>query len=72
MEVHRLRAIRLRRLLTQEDLAKKAGVGLSTIIRLEQGEKGRISSVRKLAEALDVTPDELLSEDQAPGQQEAA
>ncbi len=62
MEVHRLRAVRRRRLLTQEELAAKAGVGVATIIRLEDGKPGRISTIRKLAQALDVTADELLGE----------
>lgn len=64
MEVRRLRAVRQRRLLTQEELAIKAGVGLSTVIRLEQGERGRISTVRKIAAALEVTADELIEERQ--------
>lgn len=63
MQVPSLRCLRQRRLFTQAELAKKAGVGLSTVIRLERGEPGRISSIRKLATALDVTADELLGSD---------
>lgn len=63
MQVPSLRCLRQRRLLTQAELAKKAGVGLSTVIRLERGEPGRISSIRKLATGLDVTADELLGSD---------
>jgi len=51
---------RQRRLLTQEQLAKKAGVGVNTIIRIEGGQWPRISTLRKLAQALDVTPDDLI------------
>lgn len=58
----RLRELRLRRLLTQEDLAKKSGVGVTTIIRVEAGREGRISTLRRLAAALDVSPEELLAE----------
>jgi transcriptional regulator with XRE-family HTH domain len=60
----RLREWRLRRLLTQEDLAKKSGLGVNTIIRIEQGQGARISTLRKLADALGVTPDQLLGEDE--------
>jgi transcriptional regulator with XRE-family HTH domain len=56
----RLKEWRQRRLLTQEDLSKKSGVGVNTIIRIEGGQWPRISTLRKLATALDVTPDELL------------
>lgn len=56
----RLKEWRQRRLLTQDDLSKKSGVGVNTIIRIEGGQWPRISTLRKLAEALQVTPDELL------------
>ena len=59
----RLREWRRRRLLTQEELAEKAGVGVTTIVRIEAGQEGRISTLRKLAAALDVTPDQLLGDD---------
>ena len=56
----RLREWRQRRLLTQEELAKKSGVGVTTVIRIEAGQEARISTLRKLAAALEVTPDELI------------
>jgi transcriptional regulator with XRE-family HTH domain len=56
----RLKEWRQRRLLTQEDLSAKAGVGVNTIIRIEGGQWPRISTLRKLAAALEVTPDELI------------
>ena len=65
----RLREWRQRRLLTQEDLAKKSGVGVNTIIRIEGGQWPRISTLRKLAEALELTPDELID---AEGNAQAA
>ena len=58
----RLRRWRQRRLLTQEELAEKAGVGVATIARIEAGQGARLSTLRKLAQALDVTADELLGE----------
>ena len=53
----RLKEWRQRRLLTQEELAGKSGVGVNTIIRIEGGQWPRISTMRKLATALEVTPD---------------
>src|SRR5262245_54915831 len=62
-------ADRQRRLRTQEELAERAGVSVATIIRLEDGKPGRISNVRKIAEALGVSADELIGEEQQPRQQ---
>ena len=60
MEVPNLRTIRLRRLLTQDDLASKTGMTKASISRLETGAtKARISTVRKLLSALDVDLDDL-------------
>jgi transcriptional regulator with XRE-family HTH domain len=59
----RLRDIRKRALLTQQELANKSGVGVTTIIRIENNQvepQGR--TIRKLAEALDVEPHELVRE----------
>lgn len=67
----RLREWRQRRLLTQEELARKAGVGTVTIARIEGGAGARISTLRKLAEALEVTPDQLIVVDE-PGNAQAA
>lgn len=67
----RLREWRQRRLLTQEELAKKAGIGTVTVARIEGGQGARISTLRKLAAALDITADQLLGEDE-PGNARAA
>jgi transcriptional regulator with XRE-family HTH domain len=57
----RLKEARLRRLLTQAELAERAGMTESTINRLEQGvQTPRISSLRKLAKALDVPAEDLI------------
>jgi transcriptional regulator with XRE-family HTH domain len=58
----RLKEWRQRRLLTQDDLAKKSGVGSATIARIEAGQGARLSTLRKLAEALEITADQLLGE----------
>jgi transcriptional regulator with XRE-family HTH domain len=57
----RLRDLRKRALLTQKELADKSGVGVTTIIRIERNQvepHGR--TIRRLAEALDVAPEELV------------
>jgi transcriptional regulator with XRE-family HTH domain len=59
----RLREWRRRRLLTQQELADKAKVGVTTIIRIEAGEGGRVSTLRKLAVALEITAEQLMGDD---------
>ena len=57
----RLRDLRKRRLLTQEQLAERSGVGIATIVRVERNQvEPRGSTIRKLADALDVEPEELV------------
>jgi transcriptional regulator with XRE-family HTH domain len=56
-----LKAARVRRLLTQEELAEKAGVSPSTIVNIERDQTvPHFRTIRKLAEALDVDPTSLL------------
>jgi transcriptional regulator with XRE-family HTH domain len=57
----RLRDLRKRRPLTQEQLAERSGVGIATIVRVERNQvEPRGSTIRKLAEALGVEPEELV------------
>ena len=57
----RLRDLRKRRLLTQEQLAERSGVGIATIVRVERNQvEPRGSTIRKLAEALSIEPEELV------------
>jgi transcriptional regulator with XRE-family HTH domain len=57
----RLREIRKRSLMTQEQLAERSGVAVSTIIRIERNRvEPHGSTVRRLAEALEVEPEELV------------
>ncbi len=59
----RLRDLRKRALLTQEQLAERSGIAISTVIRIERNQvepQGR--TIRKLAEALGVEPQELVKE----------
>ena len=56
-----LRAARRGKLLTQEQLAQEAGLNRVTIWQLETGVRNpQLSTIRRLAEALGVTPDQLL------------
>jgi transcriptional regulator with XRE-family HTH domain len=58
-----LKAARVRRLLTQEELAKKAGVSPSTIVNIERDQTvPHFRKFHKLAEALDVDPTSFLGE----------
>ena len=57
----RLRDARVRRALTQQELADKAGVGANTVARLERNEtEPHMSTLRKLAHALGVDPSTLI------------
>jgi transcriptional regulator with XRE-family HTH domain len=49
--------------LTQEELAQRAGLSKNAVNRLEVDKtEPRMSSLRKLAKALDVDPSELIGE----------
>jgi transcriptional regulator with XRE-family HTH domain len=61
--LRRLRDVRERKFLTQRELSERSGVAQSTIARIEQGlQPARITTARRLAEALGVEPQELLGE----------
>jgi transcriptional regulator with XRE-family HTH domain len=58
---NRLKELRIRRALTQEELAAKAGMGKNTVNRIERNlNEPHMSTLRKLAQALGVEPHELL------------
>jgi transcriptional regulator with XRE-family HTH domain len=64
----RLKLVRQRRALTQQQLAEKAGVNRVTIARLEGGTDHPVpTTVRKLADALGVSPEELMDPSPALG-----
>ena len=59
----RIKTLRIRRALTQEALADKAGLSKNAVNRLELDKaEPRMSTLRKLAKALDVEPAELIGE----------
>ena len=56
-----LRRIRERQVLSQAELAKRAGVSRATIGSLESGRAGaQYSTIRKIAQALGVEPADLM------------
>ncbi len=67
MELPNLKTMRLRRLITQRELAARAGLTVASVSRIETGTtRARISTVWRLAEALNVDPDDLLANDEPP------
>jgi transcriptional regulator with XRE-family HTH domain len=58
----RLRKVRDMRLLSQRELAERAGLSPTTILKLESGrvDEPHPRTIRKLADALEVNPDELI------------
>ena len=60
---YRLKDLRIRRALTQQELADRAGVSSNALNRIELNKaEPHMSTLRKLAKALDVDPTELLGE----------
>ena len=60
----RLRQLREERALRQEDLAALAGIGKNTVNRIEKNHtEPHMTTVRKLARALEVDPAELVRGD---------
>lgn len=62
VNVEKLRELRRRRVLTLRELEAVSGVSYATVWRLESGRatEARPSTIRKLAEALGVEPEELI------------
>ena len=59
--MEKLKELRRRRVLSMEELAKRAGVGRNTVWRLEHGVMGaQPRTIRKLAAVLGVEPEELV------------
>lgn len=62
----KLKQLRKRRALTLQELGDAAGVSYNSVWRLEHGKHGaRPSTLRKLAEALNVPVEELVEEEVA-------
>ena len=70
IDAGRLRRERMRRALTQKELAARAGISYVTVSRMENGSAGPVKppTLRKLADALGVAPDVLIRwDDEAAG-----
>ena len=63
VKVPGLGRVRRWRLMTQAELHKASGVGMNTLSRLENGGEANARTVRRLAQALDVSPYELTEMD---------
>ncbi len=64
MRLH-LKKLRRSRFITQRELAQKAGVGVSTIVRLEkEHQHPTFQTIKRLAAALDIGPSELVIKDE--------
>jgi transcriptional regulator with XRE-family HTH domain len=60
----KLRKLRRERALSQQDLERITGIAQATLSDLEQGKRAaRASTLRKLAEVLEVAPKELMKEE---------
>ena len=56
-----VRTLRRRQALTQEELAEKAGLSATTVANLEtDSHEPSVRTLRKIADALNVTPQQLL------------
>jgi DNA-binding XRE family transcriptional regulator len=63
VDTERLKELRRRRVLSMRELEELSGVSHNTIWRIESGRQGaHPRTVRKLAEALGVAPNELIQE----------
>jgi DNA-binding Xre family transcriptional regulator len=54
-----LAQLRIQKLLSAYELAKKAEVAASTILDIENGAKPRLSTIRKLSTALECQPSDI-------------
>jgi transcriptional regulator with XRE-family HTH domain len=60
----KLKAVRESKLMTQQELAEAAGVSPTTVSHLETGKaSAQFRTIRKLADALGVKPEELLGDE---------
>ena len=60
----KLRKLRREQALSQQDVERVTGISQATLSDLEQGKRGaRASTLRKLAEVLEVAPKDLMKEE---------
>lgn len=54
-----LKQVRVRKLMSANELGKLAHIAASTILDIESGSTPRLSTIRKLSAALDITPTDI-------------
>lgn len=59
LNMPRLRELRLQAVLTQAELGQKAGVSRTTVVAAEKGKRPRPRTIRALAKALGVKPQDI-------------
>lgn len=59
----RIKKLRNEKVLTQEELARKAGIPYATLMKIENGQvkNPTVGTLKKIADALEVTVDYLLN-----------
>ena len=66
--LQRMKTIRKRKGLSQEEIGRRLGVTLRTYARWERGESsGYVGHINEIAKALECTPDDILGGDQPIG-----
>lgn len=60
INIEKLTEMMSRRLETNETLAKKTGLSVGTISRIRNGREPRVSTLRKLTEALECSIEDLI------------
>lgn len=60
MKVSQLKQVRIKKIMTQRELAKKSGIRQNAISRIEAGTGALPKTIRALAKALDVEPSVLV------------
>jgi transcriptional regulator with XRE-family HTH domain len=60
VKLTRLKAVRQRKALSQQELAERAGINRVTLARIETGAEPYPATTRKLAQALGVEPEALM------------
>ena len=64
VDAKKLRALRRKRVLTLRELGERTGISKDTISRIEREGTAYPATIRKLAEALDVAPSELVPDEE--------
>ena len=64
VNVHKLRSLRRKRVLSLRELGERAGVSKDTLSRIERSGTAYPSTIRKIARALEIDPSELVPDEE--------